>query len=726
MAAIYQSASSRLIRPNTLRIYATLKSSQRLSSAANGYRQLNALHAAIPAASRAVQTPVLTSRGFQTSAIARQQKGSASDEKQAAAAPTSPSPLNAFKSTTSSHLSSFSTSSRLHQRSRGQSVSSPLSPGASASLFQTPSQSNDFPVFSDSGDVEIVIASPRSSSRAEHRYLLHQLILSQCSSFFRASLSDAGLHDIDESPVPQHSHARSHAHSHSHSQSHSQSGSARRVSRPEQLPFAPSALEAGKCGGDGPAVLQRESSWRFRRRRTKSNPEDLFNSLPVRGTYRKKTRWRFELDWESCKGDEIPVLVQRVPQQRPSSISLPLFVDETHIPHPNTSTKPHTPRRGFFRTIAKLTSFYDSSPDLKRAAAADAAAATTSVSAGSDAGATGTYSGGSYRANDGRAIDPTLRDYDNLFRTFYNHPPRLNAEHIGTAYQECKSLLHLADMYDALPIVAPRVDHHLLRFSSRLFKHISEHPLSYLKLGYLARSKVIFREAMIHLVGQWPEATVPSHRTRLPAEVLDLISLKVGDLGEAIMRAENRLLSLTLATSVSAAADVNPSLDFLAESVFRQWLVQSLRPPRDGQDQPVSSAEQRQQQQQQQQISLLNEEMPVHFSAAGRTFRLLAAPGPECYLGRKELKQFLKHFGAKTSSSQGPFHGREQLHHFQERVGRLRHEAREIVMPLTHSHLEMDANVTKDGGSCWPYLTCTVIDDVDLPWISHHGSTLRS
>lgn len=84
MAAVYISASSRLIRPDALRICATLKSSRRSPSVAivNGYRQLNALNAAVPAASRALQTPFITSRGFQTSSIAYQQKDSAADGKQ--------------------------------------------------------------------------------------------------------------------------------------------------------------------------------------------------------------------------------------------------------------------------------------------------------------------------------------------------------------------------------------------------------------------------------------------------------------------------------------------------------------------------------------------------------------------------------------------------------------------------------------------------------------------
>jgi hypothetical protein len=45
---------------------------------------------------------------------------------------------------------------------------------------------NEFPIFTHTGDVEIVI----SNGRKEQRYLLHKLILTQCSGFFEAGTSE--------------------------------------------------------------------------------------------------------------------------------------------------------------------------------------------------------------------------------------------------------------------------------------------------------------------------------------------------------------------------------------------------------------------------------------------------------------------------------------------------------------------------------------------------------
>jgi hypothetical protein len=47
---------------------------------------------------------------------------------------------------------------------------------------------NEFPVFTHTGDVEILVKS--RDGRREQRYLLHRLILTQCSGFFEAGTSD--------------------------------------------------------------------------------------------------------------------------------------------------------------------------------------------------------------------------------------------------------------------------------------------------------------------------------------------------------------------------------------------------------------------------------------------------------------------------------------------------------------------------------------------------------
>ncbi|RMZ82653.1 hypothetical protein DV738_g1633, partial [Chaetothyriales sp. CBS 135597] len=262
---------------------------------------------------------------------------------------------------------------------------------------------------------------------------------------------------------------------------------------------------------------------------------------------------------------------------------------------------------------------------------------------------------------------PLIRDYDNLFRIFYNFSPNLSTTNIASAYSECKALLSIADMYDALPVVGPRIDHHLLRFGSRLFKQIAKYPPSYLKLGYLARSRIIFSEALIHVVGQWPMA-YPYLQTNdlpggeggggyeVPQSVIDLIEDKVDELDELKAKVEAKLFRLTL--SSSRGERVNPANDYLswlAMSLFRQWLAENTTP---------------------------------------------------------EVRGILKNSPTTT------LYSRETLKRFERRMDQVKNLARDLVKPLTRNCLELDLRLLADGeGGGLGYLTCVRVEDEDIPWI---------
>ena len=293
-----------------------------------------------------------------------------------------------------------------------------------------------------------------------------------------------------------------------------------------------------------------------------------------------------------------------------------------------------------------------------------------------------------------------LRDYDNLFRIFYNYPPELDSVNIAEAYVQCKTLLQLADMYDALEVVGGRCDYHLLRFQGRLWKQIAKYPPSYLKLGYLARSKVIFTEALIHVVGQWPTASTQlSHH--LPASVLEVIDDKVAELQDLKSQIEGRLFRLTLTTSKGErVTPSNSYLDWTAVSLFRQWLAENttpppppiLKPPSNGADPRRAPAAP---------PKLLQSAAALN---TGKVYRLLGAGG-QAYLAHDELKRFLK-IGAADYS-------RDSLRRFEKRVDEIKGLAREMVRPLMRNCLELDLGREGGGGGG---LACTRVEEGDFPW----------
>lgn len=322
--------------------------------------------------------------------------------------------------------------------------------------------------------------------------------------------------------------------------------------------------------------------------------------------------------------------------------------------------------------------------------------------------------------------DEVMKDYDNLFRTMYQYPPSLDNVNIASAYTECKALLHLADMYDSLEIVGTRVDHHLLRFGARLFKQIAKYPPSYLKLAYLARSRTIFKEALIHVVGQWPMGA-GQLRGQVESNVMELLEDKVDEMREMEEKVEFKLWRLNLSTRTGQR--VTPSNDFLAwlaVSLFRQWLAENTTPPPGSilkeQARPGSSAASQlapargtsrsgaHHVASQRVPPASPSSAPTPFNA-GPVYRLVGSSDPQAYLNHEELKRFLK--AANPQLGVELYH-RDNLRRLERRVDEIKLLARDAVKPLMRSHLELD--LRDFGPAGLGYLTCTHLDERDYPW----------
>ncbi|KAE8452464.1 hypothetical protein EG329_000366 [Mollisiaceae sp. DMI_Dod_QoI] len=469
---------------------------------------------------------------------------------------------------------------------------------------------NEFPVFSHTGDVEILVKAGSHTNR----YLLHKIILSQCSGFFEASTSQ----------------------------------------------------EWSQASGGGGELARLG--------------EDSGSESARRGDVKKK--WRYELDPGADQND-IPMLVKKEGAQ------VSLFGSSDGPPP--VRNKPPSSNPSFFRSVANL-----------------------SLSAPAHAPAPLSHED-----------QDLLNDYENLFRIFYNYPPTLDPIDIAIAYVQCKSLLTLADLYDALAVVGPRIDHHLLQFQSRLWKQIAKYPSSYLRIGYLAQSKTIFQEALIHVVGAWPVGE--RHiRHQLPDSVLDIIDDKVDDLADMVGKIEGRLFRLSLLTSRGErVSPQNSYLDWLAVSFFRQWLAEATTPPpsppapRSSQSRNGSGGHHPRNNTVTvtvqgthhtnttvQQFSPLPPPSDISTSMnavnpnLGRVFRIIGA-SPATYLLHEECKRFLK--------LSPEIYSRESLKKFEKRLEELKGMARETVRPLMRCSL-------LGTGEGVNYLVCTRVSDRDFPW----------
>ncbi|KAG6035165.1 hypothetical protein E4U41_006231 [Claviceps citrina] len=386
-----------------------------------------------------------------------------------------------------------------------------------------------------------------------------------------------------------------------------------------------------------------------------------------------KWRWKYELDLGAGNGD-VPMLVQKDPSS----------------PATAGSSRPSFP------------SLFGSGSGSGSGSGASATSQSQLL------GSVGSKNGppaANHVANLSPEDQALLRDYDNLFRIFYNYRPVLDGVNVADAYVQCKSLLALADQYDALAVVGPRVDHHLLQFQSRLWKQIAKYPVSYIRLGYLARSKVIFQEALIHVVGQWPMGE-RNLRASLPDFVLDMIEDKVAELEEIVSRVEGRLFRLSLTTSKGERVRPGSNfLDWLVVSLFRQWLADNIAPQalperHTGNSTSTSSTNPPR-------LPAPRPRIPP-LVISGRAFRVLGSGCPAAFLDHDDCKKFLK--------LAPEFYSRSNLRRFEKRMDELKSLAQDLVRPLLASGLELDVAGSSRFSDGVAYLTCTSLGSRELPW----------
>ena len=628
---------------------------------------------------------------------------------------------------------------------------------AGGSYYYVPQ--NEFPVFSHSGDVEILV----SAGGIENRYLLHRHTLVRCSGFFEASTSREWSKASVVGPP------------------------ALEQSQRPPAPASSRALLARNGGGDEVVAADGGSAIGIGAGSEVTRVNGADSPTPRR-------RWRYELD-PGTEGDDVPMLIQKEPDSGGASGSSGVG------PPPQTrslfgggsgggsgaselaNTSAARNKSGHSQTHS-TNSFFRSMANLSIGSSRhDRDYGTSTVSHSLSSSRRHRMHPHQQQQQQQQLVEPPtpappqlsqadadlLRDYDNLFRIFYNYPPLLDGVSIADAYVQCKSLLTLADQYDALAVAGPRVDHHLLQFRGRLWKQVAKYPVSYLRLGYLARSKVIFQEALIHVVGQWP-AGERSIRHQLPPVVLDVIEDKVDELEEAVARVEARLFRLSLTNSRGErVAPASAYLDWLAVSLFRQWLAENTSPAPPppppassdrrhhhhssggGGSHHRSSSSSRNAGSSSLTVgggvtvagprNAVSAPAPASLASVGRTYRVLGST-TTTYLGHDECKRFLK--------LTPDLYSRENLRRFEKRIDELKAAAREVVRPLMGSGLELEVEFqgaaaaaqesamlnrrsilagagagpggggggggTVVGASLTNYLTCVRVYDRDLPW----------
>lgn len=148
-------------------------------------------------------------------------------------------------------------------------------------------------------------------------------------------------------------------------------------------------------------------------------------------------------------------------------------------------------------------------------------------------------------------------------------------------------------------MIAKSVDINLLSIGQRLYETIANSPLEWINLGYRLSSKIIFKEAAIHVVGMYhhlrqtvvmdKHGNKQSELDRLRAPIRELIETKHVQLQIMCQEVEQKLVSyyppylqresvtdLANRDDIGRASYGTNVFAWMALSLFRHWISQNI------------------------------------------------------------------------------------------------------------------------------------------------------
>lgn len=175
----------------------------------------------------------------------------------------------------------------------------------------------------------------------------------------------------------------------------------------------------------------------------------------------------------------------------------------------------------------------------------------------------------SVTAVDDKVSDSVCHAYDSLFRLMHGLTPSLEGFDINTAVFQLEEIIKLATGYRCLQVLCrSRLGAQMPHiFQDALYRAIMLDAPRYLKLSIYLESEIIFREAMVHVVGQflhYPWKTWPA--PELPEHIFQLITSKQ----EEVRSLKEHVDAVLFTISV----DLYESVPTFREVSFKTWIVE--------------------------------------------------------------------------------------------------------------------------------------------------------
>jgi hypothetical protein len=99
--------------------------------------------------------------------------------------------------------------------------------------------------------------------------------------------------------------------------------------------------------------------------------------------------------------------------------------------------------------------------------------------------------------------DKVYQNYESILYTFYNKELTIDDTDMSAALSDCYQLLQISDYLGCTGLVSKPIQVALFKHGQDLFRAIQGVPYAWIEMAYRIRSEVIFKECIIHLVGDW-------------------------------------------------------------------------------------------------------------------------------------------------------------------------------------------------------------------------------
>ena len=99
--------------------------------------------------------------------------------------------------------------------------------------------------------------------------------------------------------------------------------------------------------------------------------------------------------------------------------------------------------------------------------------------------------------------DKTFQNYESVLYAFYNKELTVDETDMSAALSDCYQLIQIADYLGCIGLISKPIEVALFKHGQDLFRAIQSVPHAWIEMAYRIRSELIFKECIIHLVGDW-------------------------------------------------------------------------------------------------------------------------------------------------------------------------------------------------------------------------------